>query len=92
MVHPLFYSGPNSIIAQTLFFDAVDESWKVEGSAGDIGSHWGHFTGAGNLKAGYRALAGDSPYAQIQHRGPTVAESIADLYRMAGNCVGREWR
>ena len=37
---------------EVVYFSALDEGWKTEGSMGDIGTHWGHFTADGVLKNG----------------------------------------
>jgi exo-beta-1,3-glucanase (GH17 family) len=39
--------------AEVVFFSAFDEAWKIEGSNGDIGGHWGHFTADGKLGEAY---------------------------------------
>ena len=41
---------------EVVYFSAFDEGWKVEGSFGDIGTHWGHFTSSGVLKESYRGV------------------------------------
>ena len=38
---------------EIVYFSEIDEAWKVEGTNGDIGSHWGHFTSVGMLKDAY---------------------------------------
>ncbi|MGI6374980.1 MAG: glycosyl hydrolase family 17 protein [Anaerolineae bacterium] len=65
---------------EVAYFAAFDEGWKVEGSKGDVGAHWGHRTAAGVLKPEYRAVY---PCAEQQGCGeapwPTATERLAEL-------------
>ncbi|MDR1537161.1 MAG: S-layer homology domain-containing protein [Clostridiales bacterium] len=38
---------------EVAFFSIVDEEWKTEGDAGDVGRNWGHFKSDGRLKGAY---------------------------------------
>ena len=41
---------------EIVYFSQMNELWKVEGSKGDIGMHWGHFTAGGLLKEAYAGI------------------------------------
>jgi len=47
------YAWAEANQVEVVYFSAFDESWKTEGTYGDIGAHWGHFTGDGVLKDCY---------------------------------------
>ena len=47
------YEWSRKTDTEIVFFSEIDEAWKVEGTRGDIGASWGHFTSAGMLKEAY---------------------------------------
>ena len=58
------YAWSRESDVEVVFFSEIDEAWKMEGSKGDVGGHWGHFTSAGVLKNAYlptyRSISPDS--------------------------------
>lgn len=57
---------------EIVFFSEIDEAWKVEGTNGDVGASWGHFTSAGMLKDAYLPI-----YQTISPAPVLDAETVA---------------
>ncbi|MDR3208171.1 MAG: S-layer homology domain-containing protein [Oscillospiraceae bacterium] len=59
------YAWARAQDVEVMFFSHIDEAWKIEGAASDVGRNWGHFRDDGVLKgayeAAYRRIAGQSP-------------------------------
>jgi exo-beta-1,3-glucanase (GH17 family) len=76
------YSWSEANDIEIVYFSAFDEGWKIEGSAGDVGGHWGHFTSRGVLKEGYRAAYEKINPVPVQDAASSWAESeILDMIK-----------
>ncbi|MDR2355332.1 MAG: S-layer homology domain-containing protein [Clostridiales Family XIII bacterium] len=68
---------------EVVFFSETDEAWKVEGTNGDIGGHWGHFSSVGMLKDAYLPVYQNISAAPVLDADTVkwAEEAIQDLVR-----------